>query len=172
MFIAAANQKSGRSVGCPPMRGFVDRGGLWVAVQFVWIVAIVVIGRLDLWTVSVPGGATLGWLLIGGALLLGIVAASSLGRNLTPYPKPVETGSMIEHGPYRLVRHPIYTAVIIGMVGIAVRGGDVVGVLLALGLIPFFYAKCGFEERHLVDRFPDYATYQGRVRRRLIPGLL
>ena len=172
MFMAAANQNSGRSVGLPPVRAFVDRGGLWVAIQFVWIVAIVVIGRLDVMVLSFPGRRAVGWGLMGGALVLGVVAASSLGRNLTPYPKPVAAGSMVEHGPYRLVRHPIYTAVLIGMVGIAVRGGDVVSFLLALGLIPFFYAKSGFEEGHLVEQFPDYVEYRGRVPRRLIPGLL
>ncbi len=154
------------------MRAFVDRGGLWVAVQFVWIVAIVVVGRVGIVALSFPGRRALGLALMAAGLVLGIVAALSLGRNLTPYPKPVEAGSMVEHGPYRWVRHPIYTAVIIGMLGIALRGGDVVAVVLALGLIPFFYAKSGFEERHLVDRFPSYTEYQERVPRRLIPAAL
>jgi protein-S-isoprenylcysteine O-methyltransferase Ste14 len=154
------------------VRSFVDRGGVWVAVQFVWFAAVVLVGRLDLATFAFSGRQTLGWVLIGGALVLGIAASSSLGRNLTPFPKPVADGSMVEHGPYRLVRHPIYTAVIIGMLGIAVRGGDGVSVALAAGLIPFFYAKSTFEERHLAARFPGYGAYQNRVRRRLIPGLL
>ena len=154
------------------MTAFVDRGGLWVAAQFVWIVAIVVVGRIGFLTFSVPGRRPIGLAMMGVGLLLGIVAALSLGRNLTPYPKPVEAGSMVEHGPYRLVRHPIYTAVIIGMLGIAMRAGDLVAVGLAFGLIPFFFAKSGFEERHLIDQFPSYVAYQERVRRRLIPGAL
>ena len=154
------------------MAGFVERGGVWVVVQFVWIAAIVLMGRLNLATFRVDGGETVGWILIGAALALGLAASTTLGRNLTPYPKPVAAGSMIENGPYRWVRHPIYSAVIMGMVGIAVRGGDLVGLGLALGLVPFFYAKSGFEETHLLERFPSYREYQGRVRRRLIPGLL
>ena len=154
------------------MSSFVERGGLWVAVQFVWIAAVVVVGRIGILALSLPGRRVLGLALMAGALVLGIVSALALGGNLTPYPKPVAAGSMVEHGPYRWVRHPIYTAVIIGMAGIALRGGDAVAVMLALGLIPFFYAKSGFEEGHLAERYPDYGAYQARVPRRLIPGLL
>ena len=154
------------------MSSFVERGGLWVSAQAVLLVAIVWIGRLDLVTFSFDGQQLVGWTLMGLALIIGLAAALSLGGNLTPYPKPVESGTMVEHGLYRLVRHPIYTAVIIGMIGIAVRGGDWVSLALALGLAPFFYAKSTFEERHLLEHYPGYAAYQRRVPRRLVPGLL
>ncbi|MBT8217909.1 MAG: isoprenylcysteine carboxylmethyltransferase family protein [Acidimicrobiia bacterium] len=154
------------------MNGFVERGGVWVAVQFVWFAAIVVIGRLDLAVFEFTGQAGLGWALMLAALALGVAAAMSLGRNLTPYPKPVDSGTMVARGPYRLVRHPIYTAVIIGMIGIAVRGGDWISLGLAIGLIPFFNAKSTFEERHLIEQYPGYVDYQARVRSRLVPGIL
>ncbi len=154
------------------MSGFVDRGGLWVTGQFLLLAAIVGVGRVDAFTFSFDGRSAVGIALIVLALVLGVAASLSLGRNLTPYPKPVTAGTMIEHGPYRLVRHPIYTAVIIGMVGIAIRGGSWVAVGLALGLIPFFLAKSSFEERHLAEHYPGYAAYQQRVTRRLIPGII
>ena len=156
----------------PAMSGFVERGGLWVSAQVVLLVAIVWTGRLDLVTFSFDGQQVVGWALMGFALIIGVTAALSLGGNLTPYPKPVESGSMVEHGLYRVVRHPIYTAVIIGMIGIALRGGDWVSLVLALGLVPFFYAKSTFEERHLTEHYPDYAAYQRRVPKRLVPGVL
>ena len=159
-------------VGWSPVSRFVDRGGVWVAIQFVWFAAIVLVGRIDVLRFAFPGRTVAGWVMMAAAVGLGLVAATSLGRNLTPYPKPVSAGSMVEHGPYRLVRHPIYSAVALGMAGIAVRGGSWLGLVLALGLIPFFYAKSSFEERHLVEQYPGYATYQQRVPRRLIPGLL
>jgi protein-S-isoprenylcysteine O-methyltransferase Ste14 len=153
------------------MRGFLHRGGLWVAVQFAWLAAIVAIGRLDVLTFSFEGQATAGWVLIGLALVLGVWASLSLGGNLTPYPKPVEAGTMVEHGPYGVVRHPIYTAVVVGMIGISVRSGDWISLALSLGLIPFFLAKSTFEEAHLFDEYPGYEAYQQRVPRRLIPGV-
>lgn len=154
------------------MSGFVERGGVWVAVQVGLLAAIVLIGRLDLASYRLAGSGTIAWVLIGIALVVGVAASLSLGRNLTPYPKPVEAGTMIERGPYRVVRHPIYTAVIIGMLGVAIRAEDWLSLGLALTLIPFFFAKSRFEERHLIEQYPDYPTYQQRVPRRLVPGLL
>ena len=109
---------------------------------------------------------------MAAALLLGLSASLLLGRSLTPFPKPVDTGALVARGPYRIVRHPIYSAVIVGMIGIALRGGDGIALALAIGLVPFFNAKSTFEERHLLAHYPAYEEYQHRVPRRLIPGLL
>jgi len=143
-----------------------------VAVQFAWIAAIVGIGRVGLVALSVPGRLWIGAVLMAAGVILGLSASLFLGRSLTPYPKPLAAGTMIERGPYRLVRHPIYTAVVLGMTGIALRGGDWIAVALAIGLLPFFFAKSTFEERHLVAQYPSYEEYRQRVRRRLVPGLL
>lgn len=154
------------------MAGFVERGGLWVAVQFAWFVAIIGFGRIGLLPLSCPGHREIGWALMAAALVLGLSASLLLGRSITPYPKPLATGTMIERGPYRIIRHPIYTAVVVGMAGIALRAGDWIAVALALGLLPFFYAKSTFEEGHLVAQYPAYEDYRRRVPRRLLPGLL
>ena len=152
------------------MTGFLHRGGLWVLAQFVLLVAIVGIGRLDVLTFSFEAQEAVGWGLIGLALLVGVWASLSLGGNLTPYPKPVQAGTMVEHGPYRVVRHPIYTAVVVGMIGISIRSGDWISLALSIGLLPFFFAKSSFEERHLLEEYPGYAAFQERVPHRLIPG--
>ncbi len=143
-----------------------------MAAQFLLIAAIVLVGRLDVATFSFQGHEALGWALMGVGLLLGVAASASLGRSLTPYPKPLAAGSLTDRGPYRIVRHPIYSAVIIGMVGVAIRAGSWPGLALALGLVPLFYAKSTFEERHLMERYPGYRNYQQRVPRRLIPRVL
>lgn len=154
------------------MGGFIERGGVWVAVQVGIFAAIVLIGRLDLASFTLSGSSTIAVVLIGIALLVGGAASLSLGRNLTPFPKPVAAGTMIERGPYRVVRHPIYSAVILGMVGVAIRAEDWLSVALALSLIPFFFAKSSFEERHLIEQYPGYPAYQQRVPRRLVPWIL
>jgi protein-S-isoprenylcysteine O-methyltransferase Ste14 len=153
------------------MTGFLHRGGSWVLAQFGLLAAIVGIGRLDLLTFSFEAQTAVGWGLIGLALVVGVWASLSLGGNLTPYPKPVEAGTMVEHGLYRAVRHPIYTAVVVGMIGVSIRSGDWISLALSVGLIPFFLAKSSFEERHLLEEYPGYAAYQDRVSRRLIPGV-
>ena len=152
------------------MSGFVERGGLWVSAQFVLLVAIVGIGRLDLLTFSFGGSDRRRMGLIGLALVIGVWASLSLGGNLTPYPKPVQAGTMVEHGPYRVVRHPIYTAVVVGMIGISIRSGDWISLALSVGLVPFFFAKSSFEERHLLEEYPGYSAYQDRVPKSPHPG--
>lgn len=155
-----------------PVRAFLDRGGPWVAAQVVLLAAVVGAGRLGLLPMSVPGRRSVGWFLVVVAIMGGLAASNALGRNLTPYPTPVAAGTMVEHGLYRLVRHPIYTAVILGMIGVALLGGDWLGLAVAFGLVPFFGAKSRFEELHLLERYPGYAAYQQRVRTRIIPGIL
>ncbi len=153
------------------MNAFFDRGGPWVAAQFGLLAAIIGVGRLDVFTFSFASQTAVGWALIGLALVVGIWASLSLGGNLTPYPKPVQGGTMIEHGPYRLVRHPIYTAVVVGMIGISIRSGDWISLALSIGLVPFFLAKSSFEERHLLEHYPGYSAYQDRVPKRLVPAV-
>ena len=150
--------------------GFVKRGGWWVVVQVLWFAAIVVAlaANRDAPTPLVASG----WLLIA----IGIVTAGSglyvLRDKLTAMPAPVDDAILHRHGPFALVRHPIYTGVILGFLGLAVRGANPVAGLLAVALVPFFYAKAGYEERLLGERFAEYADYQRAVPYRLLPWLL
>ena len=60
-------------------------------------------------------GVGLAILAAGG--ILGTWGMLALGRNLTPFPKPIEGGELVTHGPYRFVRHPIYAGLIFGTLG-------------------------------------------------------
>ena len=93
-----------------------DRGGGWVVAQTVLMVLFVVLVFLppywphQLSYVGIPialaGAAGFVW------------SARSLGKSLTPYPRPRETGELIEKGPYRFVRHPIYVAGLLFFFGV------------------------------------------------------
>ncbi len=150
--------------------GFVKRGGWWVVAQVLWFAAIIVAltANRDAPAVLVATG----WLLIVG----GIVSAGSglyvLRDKLTAMPAPVDDVILHRQGPFALVRHPIYTGVILVFVGLAIKGANPVAGLLATALIPFFYAKAGYEERLLGERFAEYAEYQRAVPYRLLPWLL
>ena len=115
-------------------------------------------------------GTVGGVLLFLGGALLAVAGALSLGRNLTPLPRPKDDAALVVAGAYRLVRHPIYS----GLVAMAFGWGLWVHGLLTLGyallLFVFFDLKSRREERWLRERFPEYAAYQRRVRK-LIPFL-
>ena len=112
---------------------------------------------------SIAGGV----LLFTGGLLLaaGIVR---LGANLTAVPYPKEQATLVETGPYSIVRHPMYSGGIILAFGWAllVHGWLTIGYAIILFL--FFDIKSRREEQWLGAKFPGYAAYQKRVRK-LIP---
>lgn len=98
-------------------------------------------------------------------------AGRTLGSSLTPFPRPRTDGVLVESGPYRLVRHPIYSAGLLFFLGYGLLTSvPATASTLALGLL--WHLKARVEERHLSERFPAYADYRRRVRRRLIPYLL
>ena len=41
---------------------------------------------------------------------------------LSPYPKPRRAGELVEHGPYRIVRHPIYSSMLVALLGVCLVG--------------------------------------------------
>lgn len=143
------------------------RGEGWVILQFILMGAILVapsspqIGRVI---------RNLGLLLMMiGCNMLGL-STLKLGRNLTPFPKPLDDGQLVRTGLYEMVRHPIYFSVIVACLGWAIWRGSFIGIGLSLLLFFFFDAKTRAEERWLVQQYPDYAAYQQEVKR-LIPWL-
>jgi protein-S-isoprenylcysteine O-methyltransferase Ste14 len=148
------------------------RGGGWVVAQFALILLVVAA------TVVPPEwpGRARGALLVAGAVLalggagIAVWAARSLGPSLTPFPRPASSGSLVESGPYCLVRHPIYTGGILCFLGWSLYAGP--GALaLTVCLSVLWALKAGVEERHLVELHPGYAAYVRRVPARLVPGV-
>ena len=147
-----------------------DRGGRWVAVQF----ALIAVTVAAAWAppgwpdrIQVPlaaFGAVLA--LLGG---FGAVWSwRSLGPAATPFPRPTGSGSLIEHGPYAVVRHPIYAAALVFFTGFGLATSPAVFVpLAALGLL--WRNKAALEEEWLEARYPHYAEYRERVRGAFVP---
>jgi protein-S-isoprenylcysteine O-methyltransferase Ste14 len=144
---------------------FLQRGGLWVLGQGVLLCAVVAGGLLcrNQWQSLV--------LTLCGALLLmiatgcGVAGTVSLGRNLTPFPKPSASTELVQTGIYGLMRHPLYTAVFCGAVGWALVWRSWLALVAALALGPLFDAKARVEERWLRQQFSEYAGYEQRVPR-------
>jgi protein-S-isoprenylcysteine O-methyltransferase Ste14 len=102
----------------------------------------------------------------GGALFL--AGAFTLGSGLTPLPYPKEHAVLIEDGPYALVRHPIYSGGLAASLGIAISMSGWLTLVYVAALFVLLDVKSRREERWLAEKFPDYSTYQRRVRK-LIP---
>ena len=146
------------------------RGGRWVVAQFVLIAAVIAAGFLP---PGWPDGASAALGGVGAALsLLSAVAVASAWRSLeraaTPYPRPREGGRLIEAGPYRYLRHPIYAAGLLFFAGFALATSPTAFVpLVALALL--WKRKAAREEDLLVERYPDYRDYRSRVPGAFVP---
>ncbi len=106
------------------------------------------------------------FLLLGS--LLFISGIFGLGANLTalPYPKPEST--LIETGPYRIVRHPMYSGATLVAFGWALWMHSWLAIGIALVLFIVFDLKTRREEAWLKEKFSNYIAYQQRVRK-LVP---
>ena len=79
---------------------------------------------------------------------------------------------LIRSGPYRIVRHPIYTGLLVMCLGTAIHLGQVRGILSLLLFGLGFWIKLSQEERLLLRHFPDdYPTYRREVKA-LIPFVI
>lgn len=146
------------------------RGGGWVAIQFALIAAVVVVGAGGRsWPGSVSGAlAVLGASLALGGTVVAVLSARALGSSLTPFPHPSGEAGFVERGPYRVVRHPIYSGGLLFLGGVSLLLSPWALALTAV-LAVVWALKAAVEERFLLARYPEYDAYRRRTRFRLVP---
>ena len=149
------------------------RGEGWVALQFLLIGAVIGACRWAGGAMAGPYQSVLGLagnvLLIGGLLIV-LIGALGLASSFTVMPRPRDEGDLVTTGPYRYVRNPIYSGLILAMVGAGLGSGSWVALALTLALGVVLDLKTRREEVFLRERFPDYAAYAARTRK-FIPGI-
>jgi protein-S-isoprenylcysteine O-methyltransferase Ste14 len=120
----------------------------------------------------VPFDPRIGWVgfcfVVAGAIVA-VWARTILGANWSAMVTVKRDHELVRRGPYALVRHPIYTGLLLGFFGTALAQGEVRGaVALVTAFIVFSY-KAGIEERFMEQQFGDeYARYKRDVKK-LIP---
>jgi len=137
------------------------------------------------WAVAVLGGLALNWLLplpfvpatvpagwLGAtvfalALALFAWAIVTITRAGSNVPTNRPTTTIVDRGPYRLTRNPIYLGMVLGLIGLAIALNSL---WLLLTLVPFAlvirYGVVAREEAYLERKFgDDYRRYRARVRR-------
>ena len=155
-------------------RSFRERGGWWVVAQLPLLLLAYLIplryGRaLPLEQLDLLAGAGVALLVAG--VLQTAVSMLTLGRALTPYPRPLEGAELRTRGAYAIVRHPIYGGILFMSIGWSLFQHSLAGLGVAALLLLFFDRKAALEERWLMQKFPEeYALYRLRVRK-LIPGI-
>jgi len=102
-------------------------------------------------------------------VVLGCWAFYSMGwGNLRATPIVAEKARLVTHGPYRFIRHPMYTALLLVVWALIADDSSLfrlaTGAILTLNLV----IKLRYEERLLQRHFPEYTAYMKRTKR-LIP---
>jgi len=135
-------------------------GGILIAVSVTW--AAIPVGRLALFVAGIAV------MVLGLALRAWSVIV--LGRNFTVYVQVREEQPVVDTGPYRLLRHPSYTALLLVCLGIGLALGNwlalvVVVVLPTMALL----WRIRVEERALLAGIGEPYRRFAATRKRLIP---
>jgi protein-S-isoprenylcysteine O-methyltransferase Ste14 len=123
--------------------------------------------------IALPFGAT-GWNTAGSVLVAAgmIVGAWALTANrpgnFNIRPEPKAGGQLATDGPYGYVRHPMYLAVMLAMLGFCLGYGTPWRWVALAALWIVLVIKAGIEESALAARHPDYVDY-ARSRKRIVP---
>jgi protein-S-isoprenylcysteine O-methyltransferase Ste14 len=147
------------------------RGEGWVALQVVLLIVIGFAGGLGPHLPIADSDAVgplrvLGYGLVIGGLLLVVWSVTLLrrARAMTVMPRPVFGGALVESGPYRWIRHPVYAGLVIAEVGATLLWLAWLALIATIALAVVLDLKRRREEAWLLDRYPGYAAYRSRTK--------
>jgi protein-S-isoprenylcysteine O-methyltransferase Ste14 len=154
--------------GNNPQRQRILLGSALVIMQLALIVALVALGAPAFVHRQAPLTA---WILMAaGIALVSWALAWNRPGNFNVRPIPRAGGRLVEQGPYRWIRHPMYSAVIVCGVAAAWAADSWPAWLSAAILAAVLVAKAVLEERWMLLEHPGYAAYRARTRR-FVPGV-
>jgi protein-S-isoprenylcysteine O-methyltransferase Ste14 len=114
----------------------------------------------------------IGVVLCGLGAALAIWARNVLGKNWSSVPQIKAGHELIQTGPFRLVRHPIYTGILLALFGTCFGRGRIQGLVLFLFCFVAFWIKLKVEESFMSQQFPEaYPQYRNSTKA-LIPHIL
>ena len=142
-------------------------GRLLVTLQFGLLAAL---GWRAWASTNSPDLATASLLVASAGIALWALTVNRPG-NFNIRPTPRSGGMLVTTGPYRWIRHPMYTSVLLATAGAARKSFEPADALLWFALLGVLLGKAAIEERALARRFPDYQGYRVRTTR-FVPWLV
>ena len=107
---------------------------------------------------------SLGILIIIIALIIMLVSIKELGRNLSPFPRPINNSNLVTTGIYRFTRHPMYYSLIFISIGVFIIKLSIYYLFLTTCLAFIIKFKIALEEKYLMNKFKDYFLYKNEVK--------
>ena len=87
---------------------------------------------------------------------------------LSILPEPSANATLITKGPYRFIRHPMYTAILLGSLGLVINQFTWLRLAIVIALAIVLLIKLNWEEKMLSQKFDAYKEYM-KHSKRLVP---
>jgi protein-S-isoprenylcysteine O-methyltransferase Ste14 len=103
-------------------------------------------------------------LALSGFLAFWAMAVMRLG-NFNVVPTPVDKGVLVTGGPYKVIRHPMYTSIFIFASALLAGQFDYIKLIISIVLVAGLVFKMLFEESLLCNHHPGYKAYMAKTKR-------
>jgi protein-S-isoprenylcysteine O-methyltransferase Ste14 len=143
-------------------------GTLLVALQFGLLLMLAAVAGPTVLHGSIPPATFL--LALASVALAAWTLVHNRPGNFNIRPAPKVHGVLVTSGPYRWIRHPMYTWVLLGAAALAWASSPLIGWAAWSALAIVLFVKSTFEERWMREKHPEYADYT-RQSKRFLPWL-
>jgi protein-S-isoprenylcysteine O-methyltransferase Ste14 len=141
---------------------------VFTSLGFIGLLVVPALDHRFAWSHVPPLTALAGDVLVG----LGLLGVFFVFRENSFASATIELAQdqkVVSTGPYALVRHPMYLAGLVMLLGMPIALGSLWGLLVILAMIPALIWRLLDEEKFLAGKLPGYVEYQNEMRYRLIP---
>ena len=151
------------------LKGFLKAFNEIILVMFQFLIIGLHFIKLDfLQNIEIIQGnfifSLLGLIIIIIASIIMLLAIKELGRNLSPFPRPLANSNLITSGIYRFIRHPMYYSLILISLGVFIINFSFYYLCLTITLTLVIKFKIILEEQYLNKKFKNYLFYKDKVK--------
>jgi protein-S-isoprenylcysteine O-methyltransferase len=130
-----------------------------------------VVVRVHSYTAPLSGMGLIGVMLCASGIAFAIWARKTLGENWSSRPSVKAGHELVTSGPYRYVRHPIYSGMLLGLLGTAAAIG-LPGLVMFLVVCGVFANRVRAEDQLMTEQFPDWYPEYRRQTKAIVPYVL
>jgi protein-S-isoprenylcysteine O-methyltransferase Ste14 len=150
------------------------RWGQFAAARVLLVLLVLLLVRLRVLkgheTTSDPLLWGIGLALFAAGLGVAVWARITIGRNWGMPMTEKDDPELVTRGPYHAVRHPIYSGMLLAMIGTTI-GVSIFWLVALVVLGAYFIYSAAMEERYLTKRFPDSYPHYKESTKMLVPFL-
>ena len=111
-----------------------------------------------------PFSYLIGILIIIIAFIIMLVSIKDLGRNLSPFPRPIKNSNLVTNVIYRITLHPMYYSLIFISFGVFITKLSIYYLMLTISLALIIKLKIILEDQYLNNKFKNYLLYKNEVK--------